>query len=106
MTTPRQPLRAPTRPELLLDQQRRPYFLWDVDVDVDAFRALLADPDPVVRAYWIGKLMRQAKPDDVFTFVSWNEIVRHWDRLWRHLGRRRPLWLSLKEHWGVTVVSR
>jgi hypothetical protein len=34
----------------------------------------LADPDPEVRAYYLGKLMRQAKPDDVFTFVTLREI--------------------------------
>jgi len=52
----------------------RPYFLWDEDLTLDAFRGRLADPDPEVRAYYLGKLMRQAKPDDVFTFASLREI--------------------------------
>jgi hypothetical protein len=96
---PRRPLLAPTPPERLLDQQGRPYFLWDCDVDVEGLRQRLSNPDPVVRGYWLGKLMRQAKPDDVFTFVTWEAILQDWDRLFQHLGKRRPLWLSLKEHW-------
>jgi hypothetical protein len=35
---------------------------------LEEFRERLRDPDPAVRAYYLGKLMRQAKPDDVFTF--------------------------------------
>jgi hypothetical protein len=41
---------------------------------LDEFRRGLKDPNPEVRAYLVGKLMRQAKPDDVFTFVSTREI--------------------------------
>jgi hypothetical protein len=51
------------------------------------FQAGLHDPDPEVRAYLMGKLMRQAKPDDVFTFVSAREIRDLWPRLERYLGK-------------------
>lgn len=48
-----------------------------------ALRAGLRDPDPDVRAYLVGKLMRQAKPDDVFLFVRltgfwWTSLMRSW----------------------------
>ena len=66
---------CPTPSERLLDQQGRPYFLWDVDMSLDAFRRGLADPDPEVRAYLAAKLMRQAKPDDVFLFLDLREIA-------------------------------
>ena len=65
---------APTPPERIVDAKGRPYFLWDEDLTLDAFRGRLADPDPEVRACYLGKLMRQAKPDDVFTFASLREI--------------------------------
>jgi hypothetical protein len=60
----------PTPRERMVDAQGRPYFLWDCDLDLETFQERLRDPDPAVRAYFIGKLMRQAKPDDVFQFVS------------------------------------
>src|SRR5688500_13869053 len=53
---------APTPPDHLMDAQGRPYFLWDEDTRVEQFRERLRDPDPAVRAYYLGKLMRQAKP--------------------------------------------
>ena len=81
-----------TPPERLTDGENRPYFLWDCDLTLDAFRKGLEDSDPEVRAYLIGKLMRQAKPDDVFLFVKPGEIRALWPSLTRHLGRTRAFW--------------
>jgi len=47
------PVLAPTPPERLVDANGRPYFLWDEDLTLDAFRCRLADPDPEVRAYYL-----------------------------------------------------
>lgn len=85
--------------ERLADPQDRPYFLWDCDLTLSRFREGLADPDPEVRAYLIGKLMRQAKPDDVFLFVRPREIRDLWPRLTRYLGRTREFWSWLFETW-------
>jgi hypothetical protein len=63
------------------------------------FRARLRDPDPEVRAYFIGKLMRQAKPDDVFSFVTLNEIYGLLPTIERYLGRTKPFWQWLLERW-------
>jgi hypothetical protein len=89
----------PTPREHLLDAQGRPYFLWDCDLTLDRFQAVLRDPNPEVRAYWIGKLMRQAKPDDVFQFVTVAEIEAHWTLLERYLGWSREFWTWLLATW-------
>lgn len=89
----------PTPPERLVDGQQRPYFLWDCDMTLDEFRRGLLDPDPDARAYLIGKLMRQAKPDDVFTFVSPRTILELWPRLERYLGTQRAFWTWLFDTW-------
>lgn len=89
----------PTAPDQLTDAQGRPYFLWDVDMTLDRFRSKLRDPDPRVRAYLVGKLMRQAKPDDVFTFVTVREIRELWPELERYLGRSRRFWSWLLKRW-------
>ena len=94
------PILNPTPPELMVDAQGRPYFLWDDDMSLDRFRALLRDGDGEVRAYLVGKLMRQAKPDDVFQFVRLAEIVELWPRLERYLGRSRPMWRWLLDRWS------
>lgn len=90
----------PTPRERLVDDQGRPYFLWDTDMTLDRLEELLRSGDRETRAYLVGKLMRQAKPDDVFTFVSVEEIRELWDELTRYLGRSRPMWEWLLDVWG------
>lgn len=83
----------------MLDREGRPYFLWDCELTLDDFLLVLHDQNPVVRAYWIGKLMRQAKPDDVFQFVTVEEIEAHWTLLERYLGKSREFWTWLLATW-------
>lgn len=89
----------PTPPHLLVDQQGRPYFLWDCDLTLGQFQALLLHPNPQVRAYHVGKLMRQAKPDDVFSFASPRVIRELWPLLLRYLGQTREFWSWLFDTW-------
>ena len=90
-----------TPPDKLVDPQGRPYFLWDVDLTVDAFRERVVDPRADVRAMWMGKLMRQAKPDDVFQFVTLQDIQQDWPLISRHLGRSLPFWRWILTQWGT-----
>jgi hypothetical protein len=90
---------APTPPDRLVDSHGRPYFLWDDELTLEEFRARLHDPDPAVRAYFLGKLMRQAKPDDVFTFVTLREVQEQLAAVEPYLGRTRPFWHWLLERW-------
>lgn len=99
------PFLCPTPPDLLVDPQGRPYFLWDVDMTLGAFRERLRSGSPEDRAYWVGKLMRQAKPDDVFEFVTTREIEELWPMLERYLGRTRENWRWILGVWGLRVGS-
>jgi hypothetical protein len=90
---------CPTPPDKLVDLQNRPYFLWDSELTIDEFREKLRDPSETVRSYMLGKLMRQAKPDDVFLFVSREEIIRQWSAVEPFLGKTRPFWSWLVEQW-------
>ncbi|MEZ4367828.1 MAG: hypothetical protein R2939_16350 [Kofleriaceae bacterium] len=83
---------APTPLEKLGDSQGRPYFLWDCDVTLTTLRAHLIDPDDEIRAHWLGKMMRQAKPDDAIALGGIAEMRRLWPRLERGLGERRGFW--------------
>lgn len=91
---------AKTPAERLVDERNRPYFLWDADLTIDEFRARLRDPDPDVRAYFVGKLMRQAKPDDVFSFLTLEEIHAQLPAVERYLGQTRDFWLWLLSKWA------
>ena len=89
----------PTPAERIVDAQGRAYFLWDDDMTLAQFVDALRDPSSEVRAYYLGKLMRQAKPDDVFSFVSPDEIARAWPEIQRYLGTSRAFWDWLMRTW-------
>jgi hypothetical protein len=80
---------APTPPDRLVDQRGRPYFAWDEDLTLAEFESRLRDADVEVRAYYLGKLMRQAKPDDVFTFVTLADLIAALPAVERYLGKSR-----------------
>jgi hypothetical protein len=97
---------APTPPEQLVDAQGRPYFLWDIEMSLDEFQQKLATSDLPVRAYLIGKVMRQAKPDDALQFVSAQEIADLWPGLEKYLGRTRDFWNWLLDEWAQRGIVR
>ena len=86
---------APTPPEHLIDAKGRPTFLWDCDLTLDELRERLRSEDPDVRAYWMGTVMRQAKPDDALMLMTTEAMRANWDRIERHLGRERAFWAWL-----------
>ena len=83
---------CPTPPAKLCDEQGRPYFLWDSNVTLAELHGYLRSDDDEQRAYWLGKVMRQAKPDDAIVIAGLDEMRRLWARLERSLGRARPFW--------------
>lgn len=89
----------PTPADRLLDSAGRPYFLWDSDLTLASFEQKLRTGSAEQRAYLVGKLMRQAKPDDVFTLVKLEEIRDLWPQLEKYLGRSRPFWCWLMDSW-------
>jgi len=93
---------AVTPPDRMTDPHGRPYFLWDCDLTLAQFREALETRDEAVQAYLVGKLMRQAKPDDVFTFVRPGTIRRLWPTLLPYLGHTRPFWVWIFERWEAS----
>jgi hypothetical protein len=88
-----------TPPARMIDQQGRPYFLWDLEMSLEQFKEALRHQDPEVRAYFLGKLMRQAKPDDIFCFASLADIRGLWPKVVRYLGRSAAFWSWLLQTW-------
>ena len=89
----------PTPPHLLVDADGRPYFLWNSDTTLDELRDRVRTGDAALRGYLIGKLLRQAKPDDVFEFVTLAEVRAVWPHVEPHLGRTRDFWSWILSMW-------
>lgn len=77
----------------------RPYFLWDEDTSVAEFRRALAAAPAPERIRLVGKLMREARDTDVWTFVTPREVWAEFPSIQRYLGRRRPFWTYLLHAW-------
>lgn len=77
----------------------RPWFLWDVPVTETELRERLRDPDPLIRAQWQGRVLREARYPEVWEYLTLDEILRDWPHIQRHLGRMRGFWEFLLEGW-------
>lgn len=79
----------------------RPYFLWSGNdrLTETELRSRVRSADLRERALWIGRVMREAKSDDVWKYVTIEEVLRDWSEIRRHLGRSRPFWEFLLDGW-------
>ncbi|MDZ4693502.1 MAG: hypothetical protein SGI86_00010 [Deltaproteobacteria bacterium] len=80
------PRLLPPTSDALTHDEHRPYFLWWTDATVAVLRKNLHDPDPAVRLYWMGALLREANTRDVWLYVTPDEIRAAWPHLLRYLG--------------------
>jgi hypothetical protein len=81
------------------DPNGRPYFLWSEDITFAGLREKLASPDLDERALWMGRVMREARYQDVFKLLRLRDVLQLWQRIDRHLGRSREFWHWLIEGW-------
>lgn len=77
----------------------QPYFIWDVPITVRELRERLRHPEPRERALWMARVMREARYDDVWRFLTLRGVLDHYELIQRHLGRRRRFWDFLIEGW-------
>jgi hypothetical protein len=83
----------------LTDPSAVPYFLWDQPLKITELRERLATSDARDKAYWLGKVLREARDSDVWCFTSPAEVARLYPLISRHLGRRRRFWEFLLGLW-------
>ena len=90
----------PQRLDLDLSKETaHPYFLWDEPITVAEFRALLKSTDPAVRAWSLQRLLREARFDDVWKFITPQEVANAWDQIRNGMGRRRSFWEFILKKW-------
>ena len=85
----------------LLQDERRPYFLWDEDVSIAELRAAMHAPPSSERDRLLGKMLREARDTDVWAFVTPKDVAEALPRIARRLGRRARFWRFLIEGWGA-----
>lgn len=77
-----------------------PYFNWDVPVTNADVRRSLRDGAEDEKRFWIARIMREARYDDVWKYLSLRrDVLPRWPLLARLLGRRRAFWEFLIDRW-------
>jgi hypothetical protein len=84
----------------------RPYFLWDDDVSVAEFRSRLGSPDRDVAARSFARLLRDARYEDVWIFVTPQDVSERLPEIEPYLGRSRGLWTHLMRAWRELGLVR
>ena len=81
------------------DPEAVPYFCWDEPMTVRELRERLRTASRPEQVRLLAKILREARDTEVWKFTSPQEVVRSWEELVGHLGRRRPFWEFLLETW-------
>lgn len=82
----------------LSHEESIPYFLWDEPMTLRDLRERLVRSDED-RIRLLGKILREAREQDIWLFTTAEEVNRRWNELERHLGRRRDFWRFLLGRW-------
>ena len=77
----------------------RPDFLWDESLTRDDLRKILAGDNEEERLYYAAKILREARFEEVWNYLSPVFFASHWEKLRSRLGRRRKFWEFLYATW-------
>jgi hypothetical protein len=70
------------------------------------FEAGIRSRDTELSAYLLGKVLRQAKPDDALRFVPLIILETRWSEIERYLGDRRDFWTWILTCWKARRDQR
>jgi len=77
----------------------RPYFVWEEPITVGELRRLLRDGDQEERLRWTARILRDARFEDVWRFLTAKEVARAFEALRPRLGRRAAFWAWMLDRW-------
>jgi hypothetical protein len=80
-------------------QNQRPYFLWDYDLTEEQVRAILSGDDEVEKAWLITRILEYARWDDIWRYLTVDDVRENFDRLRFRWPRDRELWDYALERW-------
>ncbi len=91
-------VRRPAEPERT-DEDAIPRFLWDRSITRATLREILANPADGRRLHLLATLLREARPDEVWAWITPQAVAAELDTLGPLLGRRRAFWIWLFDGW-------
>lgn len=80
--------------------RKRVYFFWDYDLSEEDVREILAGDDEYRRAWVISRILNAAHWDDIWKYVTLDDIRTSFDQLRFRTPHQRELWAHALEVWS------
>ena len=84
---------------MIHDRTGRPDFLWDERLSGDDLKKLLNGEDEEQRLYYAAKILREARFEEVWDYLSPAFLASHWEKLRGRLGRKKAFWEFFYSTW-------
>jgi hypothetical protein len=78
---------------------RRPYFIWDYDLTEDDVRAILRGDNEVEKAWLITRILEYARWEDIWRYLTLDDISKNLERLNFRRPQDRELWAYALKLW-------
>ena len=82
----------------------RLYFFWDYDLSEADVRRIVRQGDLAERAWVITRILEYAKWDDIWRYLTLDDIRRSFDRLAFRRAQDRELWAYALDRWARDVA--
>jgi hypothetical protein len=74
-------------------------FLWDEPLTRGDLKKILAGENEEERLYYAAKILREARFEEVWNYLSPKFLASHWEELRRRLGRKKWFWEFFYATW-------
>ena len=81
------------------DDTDRPDFLWDEPTTRFELKQILSGGNDEARLYYAAKILREARFEEVWEYLSPTFLAANWDGLQSRLGRKKQFWQFLFSTW-------
>ncbi|RLC88707.1 MAG: hypothetical protein DRI37_04960 [Chloroflexi bacterium] len=78
---------------------QRPYFFWDYDISDDEIRHILRHGSPAEKAWIISRILEYAGWDDIWRYLTVDDIRQNFARLRFRRPQDRELWAYALKRW-------
>ncbi len=84
---------------MIHDLTDRPDFLWDEPLSRDDLKKLLDGENEEERLYYAAKILREARFEEVWDYLSPAFLASEWEKLRWRLGRKKRFWEFFYATW-------
>jgi hypothetical protein len=77
----------------------RPYFVWDYDISEEQVRQILRSGNSTEKAWVISRILEHAKWEDIWRYLTMDDIRQNLERLRFRRPQDRELWAYALDRW-------